>query len=99
MEVEEGVKYLSPNIVYREVLLSFIIKQQIRSDDLQRATNKQTDPDNFFQKSYHYIHDGGLVISRRSSSFLSKGAIHPWAGGCGRKAQQSPGEESLFSPP
>ena len=25
--------------------------------------------------------------------FLSKGAIHPWAGGCGRKAQQSPGEE------
>ena len=23
-------------------------------------------------------------------TFLRKGAIHPWAGGCGRKAQQSP---------
>ena len=33
----------------------------------------------------------GLVAP--SGSFLNKGAIHPWAGGCGRKAQQSPGEE------
>ena len=30
------------------------------------------------------------VVAGRGGPFLSKGAIQPWAGGCGRRAQQSP---------
>ena len=36
----------------------------------------------------HWLDQQTLPIWNKA--FLSKGAIHPWAGGCGRKAQQSP---------